>query len=802
MFKLRTAARLSLTFGLIAAALAWLAINLQLIPNPNTLEIKNRIGLIKGFSLSVAAYAADNRSAQLQSLVERTVLSNENVQSISVIRNNQRKPVAKYGPHAELWDSDKTENTAQQLSIEVSRSKRPWGQVQIVYTPLSKLAFLGFPYGLIAFIGAATSLSSWWVMHKTFRYLNPANVVPGRVRSALDTLAEGLVLIDPNGEIAHANEAFASIVKRDADRIIGLKLDSFGWLDGEKEATSLPWNECRKTSERICGTIVELKLKNEETRKFVVNATPIVGEKSSSQRGVLASFDDVTELETKNTELAVMIETLRSSRDEISLQNEKLNFLVAFDPLTNCMNRRSFFEIFEQQWSDTELPHLAIIMLDVDHFKAVNDNHGHSVGDEVLKRTGALLLKVTGNRGVVCRFGGEEFIVLIAGVEFEGCVAIAEELRTSIENAGVPNISYTASFGVSSRSFGSMDPQHMLDQADESLYIAKNHGRNKVVRFDEMHKYSSADEVQSNSESSRQSPIAYGAVAGLLSALSFRCADTAQHSIRVADLCVAVGNRMMMKRSDVYMLEVAALLHDIGKIGVSDSILGKPGPLTEDEWNVMRKHDDIGVEIVRNAFACKTVTDAIESHHQCFTSNAKIGEPNQPREELPLAARIITVCDAFDAMTNDRVYRKAMTITDAALELTRNAPGQFDPEVVDKLLEYLQDTNAEAKVETVLPVVTDSRSAAAIGQHIEALQLAVESEDVESLKGIVEQLKHETQSPAQFTKVAGQLNEAVNDPNDDLDTVLRLADEVIAVCRSSRTAFVDAAEEIVNGNQE
>jgi diguanylate cyclase (GGDEF)-like protein len=121
------------------------------------------------------------------------------------------------------------------------------------------------------------------------------------------------------------------------------------------------------------------------------------------------------------------------------------------------------------------------MMLDVDHFKAVNDNHGHSVGDDVLRVMGELMHNFIGDRGLVCRYGGEEFVVLVPEVSIEDAMDLAEELRASIEANDETNVRFTASIGVSSRNFGSMDAQHMLDQADESLYTAKRHGRNMVA---------------------------------------------------------------------------------------------------------------------------------------------------------------------------------------------------------------------------------------------------------------------------------------------------------------------------------
>ncbi len=131
----------------------------------------------------------------------------------------------------------------------------------------------------------------------------------------------------------------------------------------------------------------------------------------------LVSFDDVTAIENKNAELARVILSLRSSRDEVERQNEKLNFLASFDPLTKCLNRRAFFSRFEKDWNDSGTGDIAVMMIDVDHFKQINDNHGHSIGDEVLKNLGELLRGIVSSYGLVCRYGGEEFVVFVDGRE-------------------------------------------------------------------------------------------------------------------------------------------------------------------------------------------------------------------------------------------------------------------------------------------------------------------------------------------------------------------------------------------------
>ena len=577
-----------------------------------------------------------------------------------------------------------------------------------------------------------------------------------------------------------------------------MRLDNFGWTRSDDAADlEMPWVTCAKSQNRICGEIVQLQHPNAPVRKFVVNATPII-DASDNIKGTLVSFDDVTALENKNAELAKMIGSLRISRDEIARQNEQLSFLASYDPLTKCMNRRAFFGRFEDVWNDESVTQLNLMMLDVDHFKSVNDNHGHSVGDEVLKAVGSILRDKLSEVGLVCRFGGEEFVVLVGSASVEQCVELAEGLRVTIENTEICGINITASIGVSSKEFKPMDPQHMLDQADECLYNAKRSGRNRVIRYDQQVAIDEADDKASKAElTPEDAEISYAAVTGLLSALSFRCPSTAEHSIRVADLCVAVGESLMSKR-ELYRLEIAALLHDIGKIGVPDAVLHKPGPLTKEEWKIMQKHDDIGVEIVRSAFASEIVASAIESHHYSFSVRNKTANQELLNQSISLIARIITVCDAYDAMTNDRVYRKALSIEDSLAEIKKHTPSQFDPMVVDILVNYVESgLHHPRKPSADGPAIKlNSRTTTAIGQHIEELYEAIHEQDVDRLKSVVTDLKQDANQTGEFSNAANRLDSMIQE-EDNLEKVLQLANEVVDICRSSRSTFVETAETIV-----
>lgn len=261
----------------------------------------------------------------------------------------------------------------------------------------------------------------------------------------------------------------------------------------------------------------------------------------------------------------------------------------ATNPLTECLNRRSFFTCFEEQWARTVEGNLPIsgIMVDIDFFKSINDDHGHAVGDDVLRGIAATLRDSVRLGDLVCRYGGEEFCVLLPHTDIETATTIGEKVRVAIAVTKFPHLSVTASLGISSNSLGAKEPHELLDQADKCLYVAKRNGRNLVVRFDQVPEDVEVDKTAISRtrtedhiiEPEGASQVPYRAVAALLSTLAYRHSETAGHSRRVADLCLMAAKGLLTPK-ETYTLEIAALLHDIGKIGVPDAILLKNGPLT------------------------------------------------------------------------------------------------------------------------------------------------------------------------------------------------------------------------------
>ncbi len=543
-----------------------------------------------------------------------------------------------------------------------------------------------------------------------------------------------------------------------------------------------PWRDLAE--DRPCiGKQLKLKSANEENpRCYLVNASPVIGQ-DGKRRGTVASFDDVTAMEQKRAQLNEMLLDLQQSREELSKRNRELHVLATRDALTGCLNRRTFYECFDSQWrshATNDLP-LSCLMVDIDHFKSINDRFGHAMGDDVLKAMGKLLNEMCRLPNVAARYGGEEFCVLLPETTIEAAAELGEQIRQRVAQLQFENLSVTTSIGISCTKSGASDPQELMEQADKCLYVAKRSGRNQVVRWDEVPADLEIDESKLT-RAGEDASIPYPAVTSLVSALAYRHPDTAAHSMRVAEVAV-LASRGLMNSKDAYILEIGALLHDIGKIGVPDAILLKPGPLTKEEWTVMHIHDRIGMEIVEASFANRKLIDVVRYHHATFGGNPN--EPDLPRgEDIPLGARLVTISDAYDAMVSDRVYRKGRSKEEAFAELRRCAGRQFDPNLVEHFIKAVEHYRPQ-KIS-----VASKYTAMQIGLHLEKLNDAVDSQDLKAIKMLAARLEATASSShiPEIREVAAKIGCCTNEDT-EANSLLTMTRELIDLCRSTQRAY-------------
>jgi diguanylate cyclase (GGDEF)-like protein len=350
---------------------------------------------------------------------------------------------------------------------------------------------------------------------------------------------------------------------------------------------------------------------------------------------------------------------------------QALRYLAEHDPLTGVFNRRDLSLRIDEA---RERGDVAVLICDLDRFKAVNDDLGHDMGDRVLERFGALLREHSGSAGHPVRLGGEEFCVVLPGADGQEAFACAERLRRASRvelQELAPGV--TLSVGIATTAAGDLrSARALLMAADRALYMAKRLGRDRTVPYDP-----SMPSIPQRRRGKRTEQLS--AVLLLAEALDLRDGGTASHSRTVAQYAELTGRALGLGQERIERLRVAGALHDIGKIGVADAILRKPGSLTGPEWEEMRRHAELGAQITAHA-GLDDVSEWVLSHHERLDGR---GYPRGlPASQITLEARVLAVADAYEAMTADRPYRRALGDAAARAELQRCAGTQFDPAVL------------------------------------------------------------------------------------------------------------------------
>ena len=780
-----------LSFALAASALTVVTLPFQLglFTDWRVKEIAHRAQLCENLATSLSLGPIERGSAAAQ---QHLVMFTRRIpNSISVgLRRASGPLVTHTGNHQANWSRMVKENSDGCFIVPIVKNKDLWGNLEVCFKPLYQYSWQEYVpagLGLGLLVGSTIFFLSRYVLGRKLRHLDPSKTVPDRVKDTLDSFAEGVLLVDSKERIVLANQAFSNSVDIPAESLIGRMASELEWLrEGNLEKDRLPWQEVAANKQGVRGAQLNFE-SNSQVQYFSVNSVPVFDDDGQYQ-GVMTAFADVTNLEQKKERLAAAMDELRCSRDDIVTKNKELEYLATRDPLTSCLNRRSLFERFEASWQHAihHKDELACIMVDIDFFKSINDNYGHSVGDEVLRATGATLLKDTRKSDLAARYGGEEFCIVLPSTNLNEAVLIAESIRASLAELEFENFSITASLGVSSTELKPIDPQGLIDQADKCLYVAKRQGRNQTVRFDEIDSSIEVDESQISRvkpEEERKevadSEIPYSCVTALLSTLAYRDPETAAHSIRVADLSVSLGRRFMDPR-DAYRLEVAALLHDIGKIGVPDAILLKPGPLSDEEWKLMRMHNRFGVEMVKASSGSETLAEIVRHHHTPFSEGKST--------DIPIGARIITIADAYDAMTNDHPYRKGKSVDEALNELRRCSGKQFDPELTEFFCEMIQEKEGRlsSKVSEMQHEV-----ALQIGRQIERLVVAIDTEDLSSVAALSRRLSDTARqsSVSDIAALAEQLYESAEAEKELVDVVEQMH-ELLELSSSMHTSLL------------
>ncbi len=395
-------------------------------------------------------------------------------------------------------------------------------------------------------------------------------------------------------------------------------------------------------------------------------------------------------------------ESLRARNLELQSANDQLASLATTDGLTGLLNRRAFFERLEQEWQRSmryDTP-LAALMIDVDCFKRINDTFGHPAGDAVLRQVARLLQADLRSVDLVGRYGGEEFCVVLPETNAQGAALVAERIRQQCEQLELADVHadlhFTLSIGVCSRQLQTLSGEALVEHADQALLFAKRTGRNRVVRYDEIVAGSEPpnehDTLADPTRGLHTALIPYQVVNTLLAALRFRDPQTVEHTQRVARLCGEFSRVLAVSPDDRVVLEIAALVHDVGKLATPDEILNKHGVLSDDEFAVAQRHREISVSILSSCFSEQRLVDIVRFSDRWYDGSH--GEP--AGERLPLGARVLAIVSLFDDLLAGRAWWQPHTPDEALAELVRGSGTQFDPMLVARFVELVRGGSAAA----------------------------------------------------------------------------------------------------------
>ena len=496
MGRLSALLRISVGLVLLTCSILVLVDLLGLVPDTRDPKLEVRIRFCETLAIQTTSALSQGNMSQVRSLLQMAIEQHDDLLSAG-LRDGSGALLIRVGAHERLWEpEEETASTPTHVRIPVLRGGREWAKLEMRFTKLGPDGFLASLWHrpavrVLAFVAGTGFIGYFAYMRRTLRHLDPSAVIPTRVQMTLDVMTEGVAVVEESGRIVLANRAFLAQTAMAREALLGANLSSLSWtdLDGSSLAKGSPWAEAIEEGRESTGTTLVLDRDGDgdESRTLQVNAAPVLDGWGRAKGGII-TFDDVTELERRQQELESALSDLQKSRDEVRLRNEELTVLARRDPLTGVSNRRAFLEVFDQAFRNAKLINgrLCVLMVDIDHFKAVNDEHGHAVGDEVIKRMAASLGASVRADDLVCRWGGEEFCVLLQGGPVEGAVVLAERMRRTVASPGFASVPVTASFGVSSLEFGAVAVEEMIGQADEALYASKNSGRNRVTRWDEI----------------------------------------------------------------------------------------------------------------------------------------------------------------------------------------------------------------------------------------------------------------------------------------------------------------------------
>lgn len=362
------------------------------------------------------------------------------------------------------------------------------------------------------------------------------------------------------------------------------------------------------------------------------------------------------------------------------------------DELTKLLNRKYFFEVLEKEFEENREGSLALAIINIDDFKLYNQLYGTQAGDKALRRIAQIIKSSVGDSGYAARYSGKEFAVLLPKYDVFSARNLVTSIQKQIFQMTDRTVDYklkvlTVSVGISAAPYAAKTAKELLENADMAVNHVKHTGKNGIEIFDTVLRENSIQEDMTDHKNIYKEYES--TIYALTAAIDVKDHYTFSHSNNVAYYATSLAREMNLNQDVVEIIRQAALLHDVGKIGIPEAILNKEGKLTEEEYEIIKGHVEASIGIIRYLPSLDYVIPAVIGHHERYDGN---GYPRRiAGENIPLSARILCIADSFDAMTTKRCYKEIIPKERALRILQEEAGRQFDPELVPVFIRGMEE---------------------------------------------------------------------------------------------------------------
>jgi len=461
-----------------------------------------------------------------------------------------------------------------------------------------------------------------------------------KIRNIYDNAPIGIVNLNLETKIICMNKAFCEMSGYQTNELLNIPLTELVVLENAEEtAAIIRQMKAKKLYDYSADRLLK---KKDGQRVWVTLSVTRIDDPAKTGGHFIATLQDI------------------NSRKESEQLNDYLRY---HDQLTGAYNPK-YLDEKATEWNHTGITPRYFVCIDVNNLRIVNDAFGFKAGDELLRKVYQGLYQTCAEYGKIVRFKSSEFLLYVFNLEELKIENIIRDIRSNLSELVVENVEVSVSIGIAEMNSDTNTLSEMLILAEDNMR------KDKLLSMDRS--VSNTIEV-------------------IMKSLFAKNSREMLHSQRVSSICVDICRKMGLDKYNIEKARIAGLMHDIGKIGIPETILDKPSGLSIDERNKIQEHATIGYRILSSTNEFAEISDIILSHHERWDGT---GYPRGlEKEAIPLFARIISIADTFDAMTSERPYRQPFTMSEALSEIKTMSGKQFDPEVVDVFLSVMADSN-------------------------------------------------------------------------------------------------------------